>query len=110
MYFEEAQVKSLVQAWRGSIPGSELVCDAMTPFMIRSHNLQLMLSRMSARLHWGLRHGRDVESWGNGIRLLEEWFYFDRPEPRLGMSQWMGRIAFLGKAVGIYHYQLGTPS
>ena len=106
-YFEEAQVKELVLLVKEQFPGAELVCDAMTPFMIRLDNLALRFSKISARLRWGLRHGRDLESWGEGIRLLDEWFYFDRPEPRLGAAQLMRYFPPLAKGVGIFHYQLG---
>jgi O-methyltransferase involved in polyketide biosynthesis len=106
-YCEEAQVKDLVLLLKERFPGAELVCDAMTPFMIRSLNLELAFTRLAARLHWGLKRGRVLESWGAGIRLLEEWFYFDRPEPRLGASQLMRYIPPLAKGVGIFHYQLG---
>jgi O-methyltransferase involved in polyketide biosynthesis len=106
-YFAEERVKNLVLLLKERFPGAELVCDAMTPFMIRLHNLQLIFSKISARLHWSLKHGRDIESWGVGIRLLDEWFYFDRPEPRLGASQLMRYFPPLAKSVGIFHYQLG---
>lgn len=107
-YFGEPQVKFLVLLLRERFPGAELVCDAMTPFMIRLHNLELIFSKISARLHWGLKHGRDLESWSVGIRLLDEWFYFDHPEPRLGASQLMRYFPPLAKGVGIFHYQLGN--
>jgi hypothetical protein len=70
--------------------------------------------RVGARLRWGLRHGRDPESWGGassaggGIRLLDEWFYFDRPEPRLGAAYLMRYLPPLAKGVGVYHYRLGS--
>ena len=106
-YFEEAQVKGLLLLLRDRFPGSELICDAMTPYIVRMHNFELAFSKMKARLRWGLKRGRDVENWGAGIRLLSEWFYFDAPEPRLESSRWMRHFAPLGKAVGIYHYRLG---
>jgi O-methyltransferase involved in polyketide biosynthesis len=106
-YFEEAQVRELVLLFKERFPGAELVCDAMTPFMVRSLNLELAFTRLAARLHWGLKNGRALESWGAGIRLLDEWFYFDRPEPRLGASQLMRYIPPLAKGVGVFHYQLG---
>jgi len=106
-YFEEAQVKALFLTFRQRFPGAELVCDAMSPLMVRMNNLQLRYFRVGARLHWGLRHGRDPESWGAGIRLLDQWFYFDSPEPRLGAAQWMRYLPPLAKGTGIYHYQLG---
>lgn len=107
-YFEEAQIKSLFLKLRDRFPGCELVCDAHTPFVIWADNLQLALSKVSARMGWGLRHGKDVEGWGNGLRLLDEWFYFDDPEPRMRPYRWMGIFPFLRKSTGIFHYQLGA--
>jgi O-methyltransferase involved in polyketide biosynthesis len=107
-YFETAQVKSLILKLRDYFPGSELVCDAHTPFTIWTDNLQLAFSKVDARLHWGLKHGKDVESWGTGIQMLEEWFYFDTPEPRMSAYRWMRHIPLLGKSTGIFHYKLGS--
>ena len=66
-YFKEAEVKALFLELHRQFPGAELVCDAHTPFVIRMDNLQLALSKVSARLQWGLKHGKDVESWGEGF-------------------------------------------
>jgi O-methyltransferase involved in polyketide biosynthesis len=107
-YFEEAQIKSLFLKLRDLFPGAELVCDAHTPFILRTDNLQLALSGVKARLHWGLKHGRDVELWGEGISMLEEWFYFDDPEPRMASYRWMRLFPLLGKSTGIFHYRLGN--
>jgi O-methyltransferase involved in polyketide biosynthesis len=106
-YFEEAQIKSLFLKLRDRFPGAELVCDAHTPFVIWTDNLQLTLSKVSARLHWVLKHGKDVESWGEGLVLLDEWFYFDDPEPRMRPHRWMRLIPFVAKSTGIFHYRLG---
>ena len=106
-YFTEAQVKGLFLTFMARFPGAELVCDAMSPLMVRMNNLQLRVMRVGARLHWGLRRGLDAESWGAGIRLLGEWFYFDRPEPRLGAASLMRYLPPLAKGVGIYQYRLG---
>ncbi len=107
-YFEPAQVRALVLTLQERFPGSELVFDGMTPFMIWLHNLELRSSRVGARLRWGLRHGRELESWSPGLQLVEEWFYFDRPEPRLGASQMMRYVPPLAKGVGVFHYRLGA--
>lgn len=107
-YFYEAQVKSLFLKLQANFPGAELACDGHTPYVIFADNLQLALSKVTARLHWGLKRGKDVESWGQGIKLLEEWFYFDDPEPRMRAYRWMRHIPLLGKSTGIFHYQLGA--
>jgi O-methyltransferase involved in polyketide biosynthesis len=106
-YFEENQVKALFLKLRDRFPGAELVCDAHSPFVLRTDNLQLALSGVKARLHWGLKHGKDVEQWGQGIALLEEWFYFTDPEPRMAPYRWMRHFPLLGKSTGIFHYRLG---
>ena len=107
-YFEEAQVKNLFLAIQKNFPGAEVVCDAHTPFVIRADNLQLAFSKINARLRWGLKRGRDVETWGAGIRMLEEWFYFGADEPRVRPYRWMRRVPLMGKSTGIFHYQLGA--
>jgi len=106
-YFKEAQIKSLVLSLKKHFPGSELVCDAHTPFAIWADNLQLASSKINARLHWGLKHGKDVEKWGDGISLLDEWFYFDTAEPRVRPFRWMRKVPLIGKSTGIFHYRLG---
>lgn len=107
-YFTESQVKGLFIRLAQKFPGSQLVCDAMSPFMVASLNLELQVaSRVAARLHWGLPSGKTPESWHPGIRLLGEWYYFDQPEPRLRSMRWMRWIRPVAHGIGVYHYQLG---
>jgi O-methyltransferase involved in polyketide biosynthesis len=109
-YFEEMQIKTLFLKLQDRYPGAELICDAHTPYIVHVDNLQLALSKVDARLHWGLKHGRDVEQWGAGITMLEEWFYFNTNEPRMARYNWMARLPFLGRSTGIFHYRLGSRS
>lgn len=111
MYCEEREVRALVRTLRERFPGSELVFDAFPPFMVRANNLRLRMSRspIDARYKWGLRRGRDLEEWSEGVRLLEEWFPFDRPEPRLARVRWMRHIRPLARVIGIHRYRLGEP-
>jgi O-methyltransferase involved in polyketide biosynthesis len=106
-YFEETQVKQLFLKLRAQFPGSELVCDAHTPFVVWADNLHLAFAGVEARLHWRLKAGKDVEGWGEGIRLLEEWNYFEEDEPRLKTFRWVRLIPPLAKSSGIFHYRLG---
>ena len=102
MYFEEAQVKSLVLRLRDHFPGAELVFDAWRPFEVWVGNLVL-----GGLLRWGFWRGQELEGWGSGIRLLDEWGYFDRPEPRLARFRWMAPLFRLLKPMRIFHFQLG---
>lgn len=107
MYFEEAQVKSLVLMLRDHFPGAELVFDAFSPFIVRMNNLRMAISKFGVRYRWGLRRGQELEKWGRGIRLLDEWGYFDRPEPRLDHIRWMRHIPLLARVMRVYHFRLG---
>jgi O-methyltransferase involved in polyketide biosynthesis len=102
MYFEEAQIKSLVLRLRGHFPGAELVFDAWRPFEIWLGNFVL-----GGLLRWGFWRGQELEMWGDGIRLVDEWGYFDRPEPRLRPFRWMAPLWRLLKPMRVFHFRLG---
>jgi O-methyltransferase involved in polyketide biosynthesis len=106
-YFEEAEVRRLVLALKSRFPGAELVFDATDAFFVWVHNLELSRKKMRARLHFGLKNGRQMENWAPGIRLLDEWFYFDQPVSRLGGMNLLRHFPPLGKASAIRHYKLG---
>jgi O-methyltransferase involved in polyketide biosynthesis len=102
MYFTKAQVKSLVLTLCDHFPGAELVFDSWTPFQIWIGNFVL-----GGLLRWGFWRGQELEGWGDGIRLLDEWGYFDRPEPRLHPFRWMAPFFRLFKPMRVFHFQLG---
>jgi len=106
-YFEEVQVKALFLQLRGHFPDCELVCDAHTPFVIWADNLQLAFTGVEARLHWSIKHSTDVETWAEGIHLLDEWNYYEDDDPHLKAFQWVKMIPPLAKSSGIFHYRLG---
>jgi O-methyltransferase involved in polyketide biosynthesis len=107
MYFTETQVKSLVLTLCDRFPGAELVFDSWTPLQIWIGNIVL-----GGLLRWGFWRGQKLESWGDAgpagasIRLLDEWGYFDRPEPRLAPFRWMAPIFRSLKPMRIFHFQL----
>jgi len=108
MYFDEAQVKSLVLRLLENFPGAELVFDAYSPYLVWANNLRLSFSKFGARYNWGLKRGEVLESWDPGIRKIDSWGFFDRPEPRLAHSRWMRHIPLLANVLRIYHFQLGN--
>jgi methyltransferase (TIGR00027 family) len=107
MYFGEAQVKSLVLTLREHYPGAELVFDAFSPFFVWANNRRFTRTGVGARCHWALKRGKDLESWGEDIRLLDEWFAFMGAEPRLAHVRWVRHVPLLSKTAGIFHYRLG---
>ena len=107
LYFTEAQVKRLVLTLRGRFPGAELVFDGWKPFEIWIANRYLSNSAFAGLMRWGLWSGREIEAWGSGIRLLDEWSFFDQPEPRLNSYRWMAPLFRIFKPMQLFHFQLG---
>jgi O-methyltransferase involved in polyketide biosynthesis len=107
MYLEEAQVKSLVLTLRDRFPGADLVFDAYSPIHVLRHNLQFSASKIHFPVHWGIWRGQELEGWGDGIRLLDEWGFFDDPTPRLDRIRWLRSTEALARTIRIYHFQLG---
>jgi len=107
-YFEEEQVKSLFLKLRDHFPGCELVCDEHTPFVVWADNLHLAFAKVGARMHWSVKQGKDVEGWGECIRLLDEWNYYEDDDSPLKAFRWVRLIPPLAKSSGIFHYRLGV--
>ncbi len=107
VYFIEAQVKSLVLTLRDHFSGAELVFDGWRPFEVWLSNRYLSKSQFAGLMHWGFWHGQELEGWGTGIHLLDDWGFFDQPEPRLNSYRWMAPLFRLFKPMRIFHYQLG---
>jgi hypothetical protein len=93
---------------RDLFPGAELVFDGWTPFLVWAGNRHFSLSssKFADLLRWGLQRGQELEGWGDGIRLLGEWGFFDQPEPRLDRIRWLRHIKSLTHR--IYHFRLGN--
>lgn len=114
MYLPETEVKGLVLELQCRFPGCELVCEVENSFVIKTLQKERWRKKFQrdhhlgpeVTMHFGVREGRDLETWGAGIRFLDEWTIFDDHEKKLG---WMNLFRFsekLRKAQWIVHYQL----
>ena len=106
VYFTEAQVRSLVLTLRDHFPGAELVFDGWRPFEVWLGNRHLSNSPFAGLMQWGFWRGQEIEGWGHGIHLLDEWGFFDQPEPRLDSFRWMAPLFRLFKPMRIFHFRL----
>ncbi len=106
-YFQPDDVKRLVLELAERFPGSELVFDAMSPFMVRLHNRHPWVKRMNLRFYWGLRGDIGLEAWGEGMKLEGCWRYFDDPEPRMKRYRWMKIIPEAVNGNRVLKYRLG---
>lgn len=107
VYFKKNQVKSLVLTLRDQFPGAELVFDGLRPFEVWVGNRYLSRTQFAGIMRWGFWRGQEIEGWGEGIHLLDEWAFFDQPEPRLNPFRWMVPLFRLFKPIRIFHFRLG---
>ena len=59
-----------------------------------------------ATFNFGISESTDFEKWGDGIRFLDDWTYFDEPIKKLGLMRFFGRFNWVRKAQWIVHYRL----
>lgn len=115
MYLEAAKVRPLVVSLCERFPGSELVCEVVNRRMILSSTRWMVRRKLhgnmkigaQAEFRFGVSDSREMETWSPGIRLLEEWSYFESNHPKLGVLGWLSKIKFFRHVQWTVHYRLG---
>lgn len=103
-YFSTRDVKPMVMAMAERFPDGELVFDAMDPKVLNIHKSSSVLKSSGAQTGWDAKNPAELEVWG--LRLLERWGYFDKPEPRLGVGNLMRFIPLFANSAYVLHYRL----
>jgi O-methyltransferase involved in polyketide biosynthesis len=107
VYFEEVQVRSLLLSLRDNFSGAELIFDGWRPFEVWLGNRYLSSSQFAGHMQWGFWNSQEIEGWGSGIHLIDDWGFFEQPERRLDAFRWMAPLFRLFKPMRIFHFQLG---
>ena len=118
MYLPPAGVKTLAQALAERHPGAELVAEVANTAVVRIMHRPLGRSTFRRRFgtssdvayESGLRDAHEMEGWAPGLVLLDEWTYFDEPEPRLGWMRLLARWPLFRRSQWTVHCRLGTPT
>jgi len=81
MYFTESEMKSLILNIKDSFPGSQFLLEVFSPRLVKSNKNRgkSQLDRKAAELlKWGIESGKEIESWFEGVRFVNEWFVIDK--------------------------------
>jgi len=105
MYLKMLDVQKLFIEIRDRFPGSEIVFDACSRFMAKNSKRHPTLKATSLSFLWGINDGHEIESWMNGIRLLEKWSYFNQDEKRLGLFKLFRWIPIVKNLFKIYCFR-----
>jgi len=114
MYLDGKDVRSLVLKIQETFPGSELVCEVVNSFWLRSPLKKMLDVKLQRQVHLGkdatfrsgIRDGREMEQWHRGIQFLDEWSYFDAEEKKLGWLRLLRHIERIRKTQWTVHYRL----
>lgn len=118
MYLPPDGVKTLVLALAERHPGAELVAEVANSTIVRMMRGRLGRSKFRRQFgvsadvvyQFGLSNSHDMEQWGPGLVLLDDWTYFDEPEPRLGWMRQFARCPLFRRSQWTVHYRLGRPA
>jgi len=114
MYFEEHQIKQLVLDLQTHFPGCDLVCEVVkkewTHGLLQKMGAMKMKNRLdigeSAGFHFGLDHPAEMESWHQGIQLIDHWSYFDSNHKKLGIMRLFRHSQYFREMQYTVHYRL----
>ena len=108
MYFSQQQVRQLLRELALRFPQSEMLIEAMSPYLVKSSHRNKAVSKTDATFQWGLSTGRQLSRWSPQIRFVEEWYYLDRHPARWGNAQLFRYIPFIRKGMKIIHLCFGS--
>lgn len=91
MYFPAGKNRLLFGQLASRLPGSEMLFEMLAPFLVGKSKHHDSVSKMGSitEFKWSLKNSREIESWHKGIKLIEEWNFFDYHKDRW---KWFGVI------------------
>ena len=92
-YFREDEVKALISGLASAFPGAEMIFDACSPLARRTANSTVIAAGgMEARLQWGLRRAKDIETWDSRFAVIDSYPMFRGMRHGLGLRDKMGAL------------------
>jgi len=76
-YFTEDENKDLLRTMKTHFPGAEYVFETLHPFFLKLYKKkesdEHLSSKVSFLIRWGVKSGRELERWFDGVHFVEEW-------------------------------------
>jgi len=114
MYLQEKDVKELILKMQKSFPGCCLACEVVNTYLVKVLKKERWKKKFQrdfglgkdASFYFGIKDSKDLESWNEGIKFLEDWTYFDDKEKKMGWMNLLGKSKKLSKTQWTVYYQL----
>ncbi len=115
MYLEPDEFRRLVCELAATWPGCELVGEVFSSYWLHPDRRGRVDGRLRRELGFGtgamfrsgLADGSEMESWGDGFELLEEWMHLDEAEPKLGKARKLRHFPKFRQMQWTVRYRLG---
>ncbi len=104
MYFTEDEVKSILKNMSDNFPNSEIIFEAMSPFVVKNSNKHADIKKYNAVFKWGIKSGKEITNWNIGAKFINEYFY-NRHLDKMPffMSMMYRLLPFFRKSMKIVH-------
>lgn len=114
MYLNEKDVRELFVRLQKEFPGSEIACEVFSRSIISKMDSRFIKWKLreqlgfaeDCRFSFGIENGGEIEKWSPGIKLLDEWSFYDDKEKKLGWMNVLRAFPKLRKMQWIVRYRL----
>lgn len=102
-YFTEEDVKRIVLTIKDNFPNAEFIFEAHSSLIVKSWHKHASIKGAFSMFKWGIKSGKVLEKWDNGIRFLQEWHYLDRYPKRWKWIRFFRFIPSVRKTMKVVH-------
>ncbi len=104
MYFTQEEVKSVLKTIQKEFKNTEIILEAMSPFIAKNSNKHADVKHRDVSFKWGINSGKEIEKWDVGAKFINQYFYFDRHRDRLPFKyKILALFPFFRKGMKIIH-------
>ena len=113
-YFYEHEVKSLIFELQKNFSGCGIVFDVTSAYMKRKQNNRLFNAYFKfmtgldqdVNINFGIKKSEEISSWNEGIKLLDEWSFFDNEIEKIKFFKLYKFLESVRRTDWIVHYKL----
>ncbi len=106
MYFDEVQVRPLLEMIAQRIPQGELHFDVSSSWAVRNVDKHDTVKKSRAVFRWGLDDDRKPQSWSPYLRYYGVTRYMNQERSRWGIMALMGILPVMKNAFRMLHYTI----
>jgi len=115
MYLPEKEVIHFFQRLSGSFSDSQIVFEVVHRKYTRGFRKKLVESKMKRRsgteagasYQYGMKEGKEVESYAKDLKLIDEWSYFEDPDVRPAALRLLKHIKAFSRTQWTIQAQIG---